>query len=548
VGTLVARVLLAVPVLLAAPASAAPVKSSVGTQPVTAAMPPSVPAPQEGLSALTSLSMLPRLNTTGRAGHFSSYDRTGGNADYGHPLYRDAEGNDVLAEVDRPGAISRMWFTGMDLNHVLRVYFNGEPTPRLQRPLGEIFAGTHSPFLAPLVADDAASSGGFVSYVPLEFAHSVRVTIDGLGSGYYNIDYHWYDPGTPLTTWTPALDVTAAQAQWASAGTPPVPPPGSMTRSGTVTAAAGGVSYLAELDGPGVISRLTLALPAVWPLAGGTPLTASRTAHLLNDLRLRIFWDGAATPSVDAPLGPLFSVGADGPRLVQGLAAGMTADGTLYLNFPMPFAGHASLQLLNTGDRAVPSVGWSVTSAPTGDSFADLGYFSTQYRSDDPPLGQDTVVLDTDGAGKLVGVVDSTSGANLFFLEGDERVLTDDIRTPVVSGTGTEDFFNGGWYFNHGPYSGPVSGNTAQIYQPGTVAVAAYRHLLDDAIPFNRHLRFTIEHGGVNDEAAARVDRLAYYYRQAEPRMLLSDVAAAGGPTSERAHAPINNRASPPAM
>src|SRR5664280_1046061 len=311
VGTLVARVLLAVP------ASAAPVKSSVVTHAVTAAMPPSVPAPQEGLSALTSLSVLPRLNTTERAGHFSSYDRTGGNADYGHPLYRDAEGNDVLAEVDRPGAISRMWFTGLDLNHVLRVYFNGEPTPRLQRPLGEIFAGTHSPFLAPLVADDAASSGGFVSYVPLEFAHSVRVTIDGLGSGYYNIDYHWYDPGTPLTTWTPALDVTAAQAQWASAGTPPVPPPGSMTRSGTVTAAAGGVSYLAELDGPGVISRLTLALPAVWPLAGGTPLTASRTAHLLNDLRLRIFWDGAATPSVDAPLGPLFSVGADGPRPVS---------------------------------------------------------------------------------------------------------------------------------------------------------------------------------------------------------------------------------------
>src|SRR5664280_1662283 len=189
-------------------------------------------------------------------------------------------------------------------------------------------------------------------------------------------------------------------------------------------ATAGGVSYLAELDGPAVISRLTLALPAVWPLAGGTPLTASRTAHLLNDLRLRIFWDGAATPSVDAPLGPLFSVGADGPRLVQGLAAGMTADGTLYLNFPMPFAGHASLQLLNTGDRAVPSVGWSVTSAPTGDTFADLGYFSTQYRSDDPPLGQDTVVLDTDGAGKLVGVVDSTSGANLSFLEGDELAGT----------------------------------------------------------------------------------------------------------------------------
>ena len=34
---------------------------------------------------------------------------------------------------------------------------------------------------------------------------------------------------------------------------------------------------------------------------------------------------------------------------------------------------------------------------------------------------------------------------------------------PGVSGTWSEDFFNGGYYFEQGPFSQPVTGNTAHV-------------------------------------------------------------------------------------
>ncbi|HYO52263.1 DUF2961 domain-containing protein [Archangium sp.] len=38
-------------------------------------------------------------------------------------------------------------------------------------------------------------------------------------------------------------------------------------------------------------------------------------------------------------------------------------------------------------------------------------------------------------------------------LEGDERVHVDGSLTPQLYGTGTEDFYESGWYFSRGTFS-----------------------------------------------------------------------------------------------
>ena len=81
--------------------------------------------------------------------------------------------------------------------------------------------------------------------------------------------------------------------------------------------------------------------------------------------------------------------------------------------------------------------------------------------------GRDLVFLDTNGRGRVVGVVESATGPTTggrfprWYLEGNERAEIDMAQTPVIQGTGTEDFFNGGWYFENGPFTLPLHGNAS---------------------------------------------------------------------------------------
>jgi len=38
-----------------------------------------------------------------------------------------------------------------------------------------------------------------------------------------------------------------------------------------------------------------------------------------------------------------------------------------------------------------------------------------------------------------------------YYMEGNERAYVDGAATPQTQGTGTEDFFDGGWYQRRAP-------------------------------------------------------------------------------------------------
>lgn len=128
----------------------------------------------------------------------SSFDRSGANADY-----RKLQPGETLTLFDEagPAEIRHIWMTldSPEAYHlkklVLRIYWDGEPEPSVETPLGDFFGlglGTYATFHSALltVAPDKALN----AYFPMPFLKRGRVTVTHEGSRevgafYWNIDW-----------------------------------------------------------------------------------------------------------------------------------------------------------------------------------------------------------------------------------------------------------------------------------------------------------------------------------------------------------------------
>ncbi|HEX8521210.1 MAG TPA: DUF2961 domain-containing protein [Tepidisphaeraceae bacterium] len=796
-----------------------------------------------GLDLAAQFDRLPYLTPDRFTGGQSSYQRSGGNTDWNNYIRVQGNGERVILDEVGPGVLDRMWFTRVPDAARIKMYFDGETTPRVDLPIVDLVRGKDPRFVAPLVGGPDGSSGGYVSYVPQAYRQSLRVTVTGAADLYYNVGYQTLMPGSDVTTWTGAESSTATRDIWNQVSRDPKPAAGNVTATGTVNVSAGASSELVNLTGPRSIASIKLNVPgvAVTPLMGetvtdngrshkgyseftlalpggtspvtlvrrldfgvgnqkanvlvdgisagqwfdagsdqvyhwrdssfalplartagktsirvrvqfvssdndwnefrytavangaavdtvdvgtaasetshgyviNTPLfngtrtftypppagdapftdegrshrgtsrfnlttdpqnrgvlldrlldhsiadqkaavyvngayvgdwtnagsnsvdawqkstfyipetftsgkssiavqvnnlsastdwsefsyearsitgdgevvtdrfdvgdTASESAHayqitqptyfgtrsntfphasanakdILNQTWLRISYDGESAPSVYAPLGSFFGMGEFGVATVRSLPVGIDENQNLYVYFPMPFRKSARVELVNQGTAALNGVRYEVQHNSFTGRFEDVGYFKTFYNPQRPTqLGKDVLILDTAGSGKFVGVTqsmrDRTDAGPLdrWYLEGDERIYVDGSRTPVVQGTGTEDFYDGAFYFDRGPYTNPLSGNTTHITETvGSLtydSTSVYRFLLHNAVPFQNHIRVSIEHGGTNDTTPDETT-LAYYYVVPTdgPRRfgaVLTDSLDVSGAASEAAH------------
>src|SRR5699024_2623701 len=97
--------------------------------------------------------------------------------------------------------------------------------------------------------------------------------------------------------------------------------------------------------------------------------------------------------------------------------------------------------------------------APVAD---DAGSFVATLHDGCVDAG-DLVLYTAQGAGKVVGLsarYRANGLANPAYLEGDERAAFDGAITPSWYGTGLEDFFDGGFYFDRGAFARPLAGAT----------------------------------------------------------------------------------------
>jgi hypothetical protein len=125
----------------------------------------------------------------------------------------------------------------------------------------------------------------------------------------------------------------------------------------------------------------------------------------------------------------------------------------------------------------------------------NAGYLYAQWRKEQPLIpGEDFRVLETRGRGHYIGCVVTFSNATAFpagesspapsrgHLEGDARYYVDGSRSPIVAGTGTEEYFNWGWYDipkHDAPFSFPTHGYPLHVVSTEDQTVMYRFHLTD---------------------------------------------------------------------
>jgi hypothetical protein len=219
----------------------------------------------------------------------------------------------------------------------------------------------------------------------------------------------------------------------------------------------------------------------------------------------------------------------------------MDPDGWYTAWWPMPFRWRADVELVNGSDRTIEAGEARVTAGR--ERYEDAGYFHATAHRGDTVFDRDWVFLDVEGAGKFVGVSHTMEGRipagnRRNYLEGDERVYVDGSRTPQIHGTGSEDFYEGGWYFNRGTFSAPMNGepgHEVDSFGCQFVCDGAFRLMIGDAVPFADSLRFGIEPGPFANEPAV-YGSTAFWYGDDEDALERTDAVDVGDAGSERAH------------
>ncbi|WP_019853154.1 glycoside hydrolase family 172 protein [Actinopolyspora mortivallis] len=268
--------------------------------------------------------------------------------------------------------------------------------------------------------------------------------------------------------------------------------------------------------------------------------------EILANTRLRVSFDGRTT--VDAPIGEFFGTGL-GEYDVRRLMSSVDAGRGWYVSWwPMPFRTEAEIELVNNGSVPIRTATLeATTSAREAAGTAREGYFHATHRAGHTQPGSDWTFLDVEGSGTFHGVTHTMRGrippgtraraerprslpsprANQRnYLEGDERFHVDGSATPSWHGTGTEDFYESGWYFRGGTtFTMPLAGSPAYERSGDGCrydCTGAYRLLLPDAVPFREHLLAGIEHGPANNEPGV-YSSTAYWYGDSAPSTSVTD-------------------------
>ena len=268
--------------------------------------------------------------------------------------------------------------------------------------------------------------------------------------------------------------------------------PSSSVRGGRSAPASrstrGATFELAAIEGPAQITHIWL------------------TTHRDNwrSLVLRAYWDGAAEPAVEVPVGDVFGQGWCEFAQLSSLVVAANPHGGFNSYWPMPFVGGARLTLENLGPTA--AVVYFQVTYETGVETSGRGYLHAQYHRSNPlPLATTHPVLDrVEGAGKYVGTY-LAWGVNRpgWWGEGEVKFYLDgDDEHPTICGTGTEDYFGGAWNFDvpgqgYTTYSTPSLG-LHQVLAPDGLyrsqqRFGMYRWHLFDPIHFASDVRVDVQ-------------------------------------------------------
>lgn len=487
-----------------------------------------------GYESLANWKDLPRAKTGVTAGLASSYDRTGGSADFSNYLWpaglQTQDTPTVVADLAGPGILTRFWMPHATANEgfATRVIVDG--IVRIDTTSNVLLGGGVSYMADPLVQ---TLLGGQVSYEPIAFQRSVRIESNNFGLGgatrichYYQWAWHELAADAVVTPYNGELTDEQRLARQAvtamiqNVGANPAGP--SSTAECMMTEAQvlgpGEAIVLADLHGGGTIRQLSLKVPD------------GLADRQLDCLRLRVRYDNQPGWAIDVPVSHFFGAG-HGRVAYRSLPMGTDSPDGYYSYWPMPFRQAAAIELSNETWSAFPLVSAKVEYEP-GPPPADAGYLHAFYRDTLTDYGQQYhVLLDVRGQGHYVGNLlyvekDGDSGS---ILEGDDiiRVNPGTPREKILYGTGTEDAYNGGYYYNHGfvqtdhgdiprprsgigPYHGLLYMDCWDLPGFARTRTDQYRWMIGDYVPFTDGI--TVQMEVFQGERNVSYGSTAFYY------------------------------------
>jgi hypothetical protein len=287
---------------------------------------------------------------------------------------------------------------------------------------------------------------------------------------------------TPANRYTDSLDL--ARPQTYSAYRVSSENPSQLSNADSKQILPGETLVMADLAGPGMVTHIWVTVAQnefAWPRL----------------LRFRVYYDGAKTPSVDAPLGDFFGIGHGYERNVDSMMVRDSSFGRARnCYWPMPFQKACRITLTNEGNRIVPMFYYHVDCRKYASLPADTRYFHAYYRQERPAVaGRIYEFLNTRGTGHYVGTVLNVIQSQVgWFGEGDDIFYIDGAKHPQICGTGSEDYFTDAWDLrvSNGLWTGiPV----AEGVRLGA-RLTGYRWHVPDPIPFTESIRAGIEHRG----------------------------------------------------
>jgi hypothetical protein len=282
---------------------------------------------------------------------------------------------------------------------------------------------------------------------------------------------------------------------------------------------------LAEINGAGAIQHIWMTPTGDWRLS-----------------ILRMYWDDEKDPSVEVPVGDFFAMGWSKYAPVTSLAVCVNPGSAFNSYWPMPFRRKAKLTLENLDTKQMViyyQIDYTATDVPK-----DAAYFHAEFRRVNPLPYKDvyTILDNVSGKGHYVGTYLAWGVHNNgWWGEGEVKFYIDGDRDfPTISGTGTEDYFNGSYNFEnqetkkYEPFTSPYSGLIQAIKPDGLYQsqerFGLYRWHILDPVRFDSNLKVTIQALGwqsgkrylpLTDDIAS----VAYWY-QTEPHVAFPNLPA----------------------
>jgi hypothetical protein len=468
------------------------------------------------LRSFYDISSLPEYLDSTFCAQVSSYDTTGGNDDGFSGTYsflrRNEDGSLVIFVQKGSGVINRIW-TPTPTEDTLDFYIDDDVRPAFSIRYLDLFSGKRYPFVAPLCGNQL---GGYYCYMPIPFASGCKIVCHGKKMQFHQIQYRLYKKGEKVIPFRinlnneekESLEKIASLWNTESRKMKDFYPDKLSDKFQQVEIRPGETKTLFKLNTGGHIAGIEL---------GPSPVFEG----LQKSLDIKISWDDEKNPAVYCPVADFFGY-AFGKSSMQSLLLG-SRDLKNYCWFPMPFDKSAKIELIYR-EAASPhqspikvSVHVWYTTEPRIPEKEGKFYANWNKNQRSTP-GKPHVFLNIKGKGHYVGTVLQAQGLQAgmtYFFEGDDSASVDgNFR---IHGTGSEDYFNGGWYAMMDRWDGKMSLplHGALDYSLPFCRTAGYRFYISDKLSFEKSFYMGIEHGPAGNKFPVDYTSLAFYYSDA---------------------------------